>query len=76
MFKITQDRKPERYRVFYYPVVTLTHLYEIENLTWDYLKDMIKDIVSDWNDLIWMKDLVRLLNKEILLSESGEWHVV
>ena len=78
MFKIHQDdQRPGRFRLHYVMVDNLLDpLYTVENLTWEDVERFTKSTKIDNNDLTWIHDLVRLMNKQVTLTDLGNWSVL
>lgn len=78
MYKIHQDdQTPGRFRIHYVMAANLLDpLYTVENLTWGDVERFLKSTLVDQNDLTWMHDLVRLMNKQVNLTDLGNWSVL
>lgn len=78
MYKIRKDdNSPDKFRLQYYMANNfLDPLYTIENLSWEDTERFIKGTTVDHNDLLWIHDLVRLLDKQVSLTDSGDWSIL
>ncbi len=51
-------------------------LYSIENLIWGDVQKFVKHEKLDENDLLWMHDLIRLLDKRVSITDAGNWSIL
>ncbi len=78
MYKLHKDDTNEgRFRLQYFmPVNLLDPLYTVENMTWEDTERFIKNTTVDRDDLSWIHDLIRILDKQVSLTDTGNWSVL
>jgi hypothetical protein len=76
MFKISQDKRVDRYIINYCMDYDLVNtLYTIENVEWIDVGRHTRSEFLDNNDLQWVKELVDL-NKQVSISDTGTWSIL
>jgi hypothetical protein len=78
MYKIHQDDgRPGRFRLRYFMQNNLIDpLYTIENLGWEDVSRFVKQTEIDKNELTWAYDMVRLMNKQVSITDTGNWSIL
>ncbi len=78
MYKLRKDdNAPERFSLQYFLVPNLLEpLYTAENLTWEDVERFIKSTATDLNDYTWIHDLIRLMDKQVSIEDTGNWSVL